>query len=193
MNGPQTTVVGIDVGHRQLHDLEHLADELVATAILPDASVVCTHIVRQPEPHYAATFAIDGPVDLTNLVAVTGGGVAWIGGPDGPLLAGDIEPRSQAAEAATAHLNRQAGRALRFPGQFDIAEQISVAELSERTAIDGITTVGGVPSETALIRTGGFLRPQYHAGRLILAVTPAVGTTLIPFEVANPHEYCAAH
>ncbi|MFE9727753.1 hypothetical protein ACFYQ5_30350 [Streptomyces sp. NPDC005794] len=41
--------------------------------------------------------------------------------------------------------------------------------------------------------TREFVRPQWRDGELVLAAMPAVGGTLVPFEVPDPTPCCADH
>ncbi|QUQ67645.1 hypothetical protein JJ691_53800 [Kutzneria sp. CA-103260] len=52
------TLFVVDGGHRDRHEAEHFALELA-----PAASLLCTHVVREPSPHHAVWLELDGPAD----------------------------------------------------------------------------------------------------------------------------------
>lgn len=64
------TLYTADGGHRDRHEAEHFALELA-----PSASLLCTHVVREPSPHHAVSFELDGPADFA--VASREGGRAF--------------------------------------------------------------------------------------------------------------------
>jgi hypothetical protein len=41
------------------------------------------------------------------------------------------------------------------------------------------------------VATGGFVRPEFRDGRLVLLVEPAADGVFQPAEVEQPHECCA--
>ena len=62
------TLFAVDGGHRDRHDAEHFALELA-----PASSLLCTHVVREPSPHHAVSFELDGDADFSVLQDRTGG------------------------------------------------------------------------------------------------------------------------
>lgn len=111
-----------------------------------------------------------------------------------PPLAGTTlvrEPRPQ-VEVTTTPV--EGGRAVVFAGSDELVGTLPVAEVLARSAIDRIVVLGGGPAPAdALLDTGGFVRPQWRDGELVLTVMPAVGGSLIPFETRNPTPCCESH
>jgi hypothetical protein len=74
-----------------------------------------------------------------------------------------------------------------------------VAGLLALTAIDQVTVVGAPaadgqrPDPATPVLTRDHVRPEWRNGRLTLALVPAAGGALAPFEVPNPTPCCADH
>ncbi|WP_433307965.1 hypothetical protein ACQP2F_07780 [Actinoplanes sp. CA-030573] len=86
------------------------------------------------------------------------------------------------------------GRAVIFPGWRDLTGTLTTAEVLELSAIDKVEVLGSGPADpSARIDTGGFVRPQYRLGELVLTTTPAAGGLLVPFETRDPTPCCANH
>ncbi|MFD4555052.1 hypothetical protein ACFWP5_12140 [Streptomyces sp. NPDC058469] len=105
-------------------------------------------------------------------------------------------PAEAAALAAAEHAARRSGRAVLYAGVERLTGTVTVADLLESTAIDQLTLVGApltTPDPTTPILTQDHVRPEWREGRLVLALVPAVGNTLAPFEVPNPTPCCADH
>lgn len=117
-------------------------------------------------------------------------GVAFGGDRHGPdeLAAG-------AAHAAAEHRARTGGRAVLYPGADALTGVLTVARLLEVSAVDQVAVLGspGGAAREAKLVTRDHVRPEWREGRLVLAAMPAVGGTLVPFEVPDPTPCCADH
>ncbi len=106
-------------------------------------------------------------------------------------------PSGAAALAANEHAARRSGRAVLFPGAEHLTGTIPLADLLELTAIDSVIVVGATsgntPDPVTPVHTQDHVRPEWREGQLVLALVPAVGNTLAPFEVPNPTPCCADH
>ncbi|MFD0502440.1 hypothetical protein ACFQ0G_04585 [Streptomyces chiangmaiensis] len=104
-----------------------------------------------------------------------------------------------AALAAAEHADRQGGRAVVYAGAERLTGTVTVADVLALTAIDRITVVGAPlgdgdgPDPATPVLTRDHVRPEWRDGRLTLALVPAVGGALAPFEVPNPTPCCADH
>jgi hypothetical protein len=193
-------VIGVDAGSGPLREADHLIHDLVDALALPPATVACTHPVRTgPRPHLATTFALPDEDTarevwrrLVPRLADTApsAAAAW-----GGLRHGPAEQAEAAARAASEHARRESGRAVVYPGVHRLAGTVTLERLLDRTAIDKVTVLGTseLPPPAAEIETRGHVRPTWHAGRLTLALTPAPGGRLTPFEVPDPTPCCADH
>ncbi|MEN8655094.1 hypothetical protein ABCR94_32040 [Streptomyces sp. 21So2-11] len=70
-----------------------------------------------------------------------------------------------------------------------------MAELLARTAVDRVVQLGDPagPAPGALLDTRGHVRPEWRDGLFVLAVMPAAGGLLVPFEAPDPTPCCAGH
>ncbi len=70
-----------------------------------------------------------------------------------------------------------------------------MAELLACSAIDRVTVLGSPlpPDPDARLVTRDHVRPQWQRDDLVLAATPALGDTLVPFEAPDPTPCCADH
>jgi hypothetical protein len=105
--------------------------------------------------------------------------------------------REAAALAAAEHTARRSGRAVLFPGAELLTGTIPLSDLLELTAIDRVIVVGATsgatPDPVTPVQTQDHIRPEWRDGQLGLALVPAAGNTLAPFEVPNPTPCCADH
>lgn len=197
MSGPYDpsgvhSVIGVDAGTTTLREADHLIRDLAITLGLPPGTVACTHLIRtETRRGTAVSFALpeEGSAEEAwQRLTATEMGAALDDRRHGPA-----EP---AALAAAEHAARRSGRAVLYPGVEHLTGTVTVADLLKSTAIDQLTVVGApltTPDPTTPILTQDHVRPEWHEGRLILAVVPAVGNTLAPFEVPNPTPCCADH
>ncbi|QUQ65735.1 hypothetical protein [Kutzneria sp. CA-103260] len=177
------TIVGVDTGSRSLREADHLIHDLVDRLRLP--VVACTHLIRGARPHVAVSLEFDGPwselVDFTAGVAV---GADRSGPPD--LSAAAVEALAQ---------HRVSGRAVVFPGSGGLTGGVRVGDVLARSPITRFQVIGGPdqPGPDDVLDTRDHLRPEWQAGELVLAVTPAGPGRYAPFEVPNPTPCCADH
>ncbi|MFE3651407.1 hypothetical protein ACFXO2_26950, partial [Streptomyces sp. NPDC059152] len=109
------------------------------------------------------------------------------GGPhDGPAR-GAQEYHPGALQARQALLTRQAGRAVRFPGQESLRGRLTIARALATGAVDRIDALGAEVDPDTVVDTRDFVRPVFHDGVLVLEVTPAAGGTVIPLELRDQH------
>lgn len=176
-----TQIVGIDGGSPDVRAAEHLLAEIV-TALGPDTVLFgCTHLTSTGGPHVTLSIDLDSAAAAGRL-------------PPGLQTAQPDSGHGAALEAAQAHHHHTSGRVARFPGQHHLVGVLSVAELLATSAIEAIVVLAGHPPDPATrIDTRGFVRPQWHGGRLTLHTVQAPNGMLAPFEVENPTPCCADH
>jgi hypothetical protein len=180
-------VIGIDTGHHDRAACEHQALDLADR--LGAATFISIHIVTEPEPHYGAVIEVSGSLDivrgeLTDVI-------------DNVVIATnseEIDSFHPAGSIALAHRSRRSGRVIRFPGQETLVDTVALSDITDRTAVEGLVSLGGSPGEDATLRTQNFVRPEFAAGRLVLVIQPFDGLNeFVPFEQPNPHPCCANH
>ena len=187
-------VIGVDAGTTTLREADHLIRDLAITLGLPPGTVACTHLIRTDARRgTAVSFALPEEdsanevwQQLTQMDSELGAALA-------DRRHGHAEP---AALAAAEHAARRSGRAVLYPGVEHLTGTVTAADLLKSTAIDQLTVVGApltTPDPTTPILTQDHVRPEWREGQLILALVPAVGNTLAPFEVPNPTPCCADH
>ncbi|WP_416965087.1 hypothetical protein [Streptomyces sp. Agncl-13] len=185
-------VIGVDAGTTTLRESDHLIRDLRTTLELPPGTVACTHLIRtEGRRGTAVSLALpeEGSAEETwQRLTATEMGAALHDRRHGPAEA--------AAAAAAEHAARRSGRAVLYAGVERLTGTVTVADLLKSTAIDQLTVVGApltTPDPTTPILTQDHVRPEWREGHLILALVPAVGNTLAPFEVPNPTPCCADH
>ena len=198
MSGPYDpsgvhSVIGVDAGTTTLREADHLIRDLSTTLALPPGTVACTHLIRT-ETRRGTAISLALPEVGERLEEI------WrhLSEMDLAATLGDRShgPAEAAAFAAAEHAARRSGRAVLYAGVDRLTGTVTVADLLNSTAIDQLRVVGApltTPAPTTPILTQDHVRPEWHEGRLILAVVPAVGNTLAPFEVPNPTPCCADH
>lgn len=102
--------------------------------------------------------------------------------------------------AGAAHAAAGAPRAHRWPcrpvRRVDaLTGTVTVARLLAVSAVERIVVLRAPdgPDPDQRIVTRDHVRPEWREGRLTLAAMPAVGGTLVPFEVPDPTPCCADH
>jgi hypothetical protein len=149
--------------------------------------VVCTHHLGVGERTYVVT--VEGPEHrLGGLVsaanAVRGASRTVLLTPAGPVT---TEPSGSVVTLAAArHGHRRGGRAEVFPGQEWLADDVPVADVLGRTAIDEVRSTQGPFASGAVLRAFGFVRPSYDDGALVLTVGLDDPLVVTPWEV----RYC---
>ncbi|MFI6462515.1 hypothetical protein [Streptomyces sp. NPDC050538] len=187
-------VIGVDAGTTTLREADHLIRDLATTLGLPPGTVACTHLIRTDTRRgTSVSFALpegDEPAEaIWRRLTATEMGAALDNRRHGPAEA--------AALAAAEHTARRSGRAVLFPGSDQLTGTVTVADLLQLTAIDGVFVVGATwgeaPDPVTPVHTQDHVRPEWREGQLILALVPAAGNALAPFEVPNPTPCCADH
>ncbi|MFJ9043867.1 hypothetical protein [Streptomyces sp. NPDC102347] len=164
----------VDAGARDLRAADHLLHALADRLALPGDTVGCTHLVRGERPRVVVSLSLSSRPLLDTVrerLAGAGHGAVTPGLPDG------------------------SGRAVLFPGASRLTGTLSVAELLACSAIDRVTVLGSPlpPDPDARLVTRDHVRPQWQGDDLVLAATPALGDTLVPFEAPDPTPCCADH
>ncbi|WP_405840822.1 hypothetical protein [Streptomyces sp. NBC_01518] len=186
-------VIGVDAGTTTLREADHLIRDLATTLALPPGTVACTHLIRTDTRRgTAVSFALpegdESAEEIWRRLTETEMSAALDDRRHGPAEA--------AALAAAEHTARRSGRAVLYDGVDRLTGTVTVADLLESTAIDQLTVVGApltTPDPTTSILTQDHVRPEWREGHLVLALVPAAGNTLAPFEVPNPTPCCADH
>ncbi|MET7567279.1 hypothetical protein ABZT04_02055 [Streptomyces sp. NPDC005492] len=182
-------VIGVDAGTATLREADHLIRELTTTLALPATTVACTHLIR--------TDTRRGTAISLALADTETARETWQRLLKEPELSSAPGDREAAAQAAAEHTARRSGRAVLFPGAEHLTGTIPLSDLLQLTAIDRVFVVGATSGETpdpaTPVQTQDHVRPEWREGELVLALVPAVGNTLAPFEVPNPTPCCADH
>lgn len=197
------TVIGVDAGSADLRDADHRVRVLAAGLGLPPDAVACTHLVRDPVtgPRTALSLALpdadSAAAAWQRLAALTAGpeelAAAW---GDRVLGPGPAAGRA-ASRAAAEHARKEGGRAVLYPGADRLTGTVTVAGLLAGSAIEDTLVVGAPPGHRpdpgARVLTRDHVRPEWRQGRLTLALVPAAGGLLAPFEVPDPTPCCVDH
>jgi hypothetical protein len=185
-------VLGVSALHSRCWDAEHLLADLLG-AVDASGLIACTHLVDWPWRHEAVSAHGPAPVLASLYAAATrrDGVAAVLLDADGATTsAGPDDRRAGAAQAAAEHRGRAAGRAVHYPGQESLVGDVPVADVLAGTAIDAVLSSHGEYAATAVLRTGGFIRPRFEGGRLVLHVGHEDPELLMPWEVAEPTPCC---
>ncbi|MDX3692203.1 hypothetical protein PV726_17980 [Streptomyces europaeiscabiei] len=168
---PYTLTVDAEV--RDLRAADHLLHTLAAELALPEGAFGCTHLVRGDRPRVALSLAVPSEPLLSTVQE--------------RLAARDHEVVPGAPDAV--------GRAVIYPGVTALTGTLTIADVLDRSAISRVTVLGspGRPSPDIKLMTQDHVRPHWRAGELVLTAMPAVGGTLVPFEVPEPTPCCADH
>ncbi|MFD7706574.1 hypothetical protein [Streptomyces sp. NPDC059786] len=171
MNRPYA--VGVRAGLRSLAEADHLLRTLAPVLPLAEPEFGCTHLVRGDRPQVALSFSV----------------------PTEALLSTVRQRLADQGYEAVPGVPDAVGRAVLYPGAARLTGTLTVAEVLSASAIDRVTVLGSpgpVDPDRRLV-TRDHVRPQWQDGELVLAAMPAVGGTLVPFEVPNPTPCCANH
>ncbi|MFC8240335.1 hypothetical protein [Streptomyces chartreusis] len=166
-------VLTVDAGVRDLRAADHLLHTLAAELALPEGVFGCTHLVRGERPRVALSLAL----------------------PSEPLLRTAQERLTAGGHEVSPGAPDAVGRAVLYPGVSTLTGTLTIAEVLSRSAIDRVTVLGtpGHPSPDTLLMTADHMRPTWQNTELVLTAMPAVGGTLVPFEVPEPTPCCADH
>ncbi|WP_405992813.1 hypothetical protein [Streptomyces sp. NBC_00986] len=185
-------VIGVDAGTTTLREADHLIRDLATTLGLPAGTVACTHLIRT-DTRRGTAISLALPEEGSAEEVWQRLTATEMGATLGDRRHG---PAEAAALAAAEHTARRSGRAVLYAGVERLTGTVTVADLLESTAIDQLTVVGAplaTPDPTTPVLTQDHVRPEWREGHLVLALVPAVGNTLAPFEVPNPTPCCADH
>ncbi|MFD8519129.1 hypothetical protein ACFV2D_03800 [Streptomyces capillispiralis] len=162
----------VDAGIRDLPGADHLLHRMAAELALPDDLFGCTHLVRGERPHVEVSLSL----------------------PSRPLP-DTLRERLAGYGAVTPGLPDAWGRAVLYPGASALTGTMTVADLLAGSAIDRVTVLGTPepPGPGTRMVTRDHVRPQWQRDELVLAATPALGGTLVPFEAPDPTPCCADH
>ncbi|MFG1670105.1 hypothetical protein [Streptomyces sp. Y7] len=163
----------MDADVRDLRAADHLLHTLAAELALPEGAFGCTHLVRGERPRVTLSLAL----------------------PSEPLLRTAQERLTAGGHEVSPGAPDAVGRAVIYPGVSALTGTLTVADVLSRSAIDRVTVLGtpGRPAPDTPLMTAGHVRPQWLDGELVLTAMPAVGGTLVPFEVPEPTPCCADH
>lgn len=163
----------VDADVRDLRTADHLLHTLAAELALTEGAFGCTHLVRGERPRVVLSLAL----------------------PTEPLLRTAQERLTADGHTVARGTPDAVGRAVLYPGASSLTGTLTVADAVSRSAIDRVTVLGGPgrPAPDTRLVTGDHVRPQWQNGELVLTAMPAVGGTLVPFEVADPTPCCADH
>ena len=159
---------------RDLRAADHLLHMLAAELALPEGAFGCTHLVRGDRPRVVLSLTL----------------------PTEPLLRTAQERLTADGHTVSPGTPDAVGRAVLYPGASSLTGTLTIADVLTRSAIDRVTVLGGGPGQPdpdVRVVTGDHVRPQWQNGELVLTAMPAVGGTLVPFEVAAPTPCCADH
>ena len=203
-HGSTTTgrlVAGVDLlteSERDADALLHQAVRRLSALEAASGAVLATHWARACDiAHVALSVELpcaDSADHLWELLdhafpAAAAGSVARC---VGKRRSGPIALQLAAESAARAHLVGASGRAVHFPGVGRLVGTVTVNDVLAWTSIDAVRVLAqGAADPEARLVTRDFVRPRWSAGRLVLDVQPAVGGTLVPFEVPAPTPCCA--
>lgn len=187
MNAPVDQVLGVSALHARRHD----AEELLARLGVEAEVVACTHLVSTPWRHEAVSIAGARLAPLLDRLDPDCAAVL-LDGEREVAARGEPDRLAGAREAAIAHQRRAGGRAVRFPGIDLLTGDVPVAEVLARTAIDRVVSAHGDYAEGAVLVTGGYIRPHFSGGALVLEVGHDDPARLVPWEVPNPTPCCGA-
>ncbi|MFF3379329.1 hypothetical protein ACFYXF_41045 [Streptomyces sp. NPDC002680] len=162
-----------DTSVSALRAADHLLLALATELALPEGTFACTHLLRGDRPRVALSFTL----------------------PSEPLLRTAEERLTAQGYEVTPGLPDEVGRVVVYPGADSLNGTVTVGELLTRSAIDRVTVLGtsGQPPAGQTLVTHGHVRPQWQGDELVLAAMPAIGGTLVPFEVPDPTPCCADH
>ncbi|KUL22299.1 hypothetical protein [Streptomyces regalis] len=166
-------VLTVDADVRDLRAADHLLHTLAAELALPEGVFGCTHLVRGDRPRVALSFTL----------------------PTEPLLRTAQERLTAQGHEVSPGAPDAVGRAVLYPGVAELTGTLTVGDALARSAIDRVTVLGSPsrPDPHARLVTWDHVRPQWQDGELVLTAMPAVGGTLVPFEVPAPTPCCADH
>ena len=182
-----TAVLGASALHARAADAERLLREALGAVRAPVTA--CTHLVDTPWRHEAVSVSGD-PATLAVVADAIRRAEPAAAVVLGDREEGPVDRRAGAREAAAARRERTGGRAVHFPGIELIVGDVAVGDVLARTAVDRVESSHGEFAADAVVQTGGFVRPRYRDGELVLLVGHTDPHRLVPWEVPNPTPCC---
>ncbi|MCF1597220.1 hypothetical protein [Streptomyces muensis] len=166
-------VLTVDADVRDLRTADRLLHALAAELALPEGVFGCTHLVRGERPRVALSLTL----------------------PSESLLRTAQERLMAAGHQVSPGAPDAEGRAVLYPGVSALTGTLTIADVLARSAIDRVTVLGtpGQPAPDTALVTSDHVRPAWQSDELVLTTMPAVGGTLVPFEVPDPTPCCADH
>ncbi|MEU3481763.1 hypothetical protein AB0E66_26750 [Streptomyces sp. NPDC033753] len=166
-------VLTVDAGVRDLRAADRLLHTLAGELALDEGAFGCTHLVWDDTPRVVVSLAL----------------------PSEPLLRTAQERLTARGHQVSPGAPDAVGRAVLYPGVAELTGTLTVGDVLARSAIDCVTVLGSPirPDPRARLVTRDHVRPQWQHGELVLTAMPAVGGTLVPFEVPAPTPCCADH
>lgn len=95
-----------------------------------------------------------------------------------------------ARAALAAQASGVTGRAVVFPGVDALRGTLQVSRVTETSAVEQVLSLGGPFAPDTPLVTRDHVRPYRQGGRWVLAVQPAIGGALVPFEDPAPKRCC---
>ncbi|MFE2071000.1 hypothetical protein ACFXDH_53085 [Streptomyces sp. NPDC059467] len=187
------SVIGVDAGTVTLREADHLIHELLGQLALTDEVFACTHLHRTDDRRgTAVSLGVPDPDAVWRELS------ARLPEGTGLVLADRVHGPDDAVAAArrAALAPPTSGRAVVYPGVAHLTGTVTVADLLDRTAIQRLVVLGAPAVELpadAEVLTQNHVRPEWRDGTLTLALVPAAGGLLAPFEVPDPTPCCADH
>ncbi|MEV5905099.1 hypothetical protein [Streptomyces sp. NPDC052127] len=171
--GPTPYVLTVDACLRDLRAADHLLRTFAAELPVTSGGFGCTHLVRGERPRVVVSVAPESGEEPDDMRA--------------RLVAMGYEVTEGAPDAV--------GRAVLYRGADVLRGTLSVEEVLSVSAIDRVAVLGapGEPDPGSRLVTHSHVRPLWQSGELVLTAMPAVGGTLVPFEVPDPTPCCADH
>ncbi|MFF7468566.1 hypothetical protein [Streptomyces sp. NPDC008092] len=188
-------VIGVDAGTATLREADHLIHRLLDRLAAPEGVFACTHLLRTDERRgTTVSLAVPGP----DADAVWQELVGMLPKDTGLALADRAHGPDDAVAGArlAAAAPPASGRAVAYPGAAHLTGTVTVADLLDRTAVERLVVLGAPDARLAPgteVLTQDHVRPEWRDGVLTLALVPAAGGRLAPFEVPNPTPCCVDH
>lgn len=81
----------------------------------------------------------------------------------------------------------------RLTGTVTVADRLTLTAIDQVAMVGTPSVDGHGPAPATPVFTRDHVRPEWRDGQLTLALVPATGGALAPFEVPNPTPCCADH
>lgn len=191
------TLVAVDAGTTDVAGAEHVVavlDDLLPVTLA--SYVASTHVVHHDGARTLVVASWAGPstpVAAASVAAALPGSAVVVQVGATETVAGDAGRTGAARQAATQHLDRSAGRLVRFAGRELIEARVSVAAVLAGGVVDEVAALGAGPlPATAHVDLSEWARPTWQAGRVVLHVQQA-RDGLVPFESRHQIACCSDH